>query len=760
MEPLDALEASLAEVTGSPITPESLARHVRFRRAAAKFVAGLSKRDARGPAVARVTDLAKRLLAAPAIYDRAIDTEDAHWLETASDGKWPALLGAMLLAPAWQWPKAPLFGAVPDWLWADYAAWIFTPPRQCHQTGDADRYAAHVARHLDELNRWLKRNPGSPVVRAAAGAYVRVSSVIPMRCAEGDRRRAQALRGEFLARFHAGGLAAPVIAPTPRIGRRLRVGFVDTRFGPGADLRAVRPAFAQLDPRSFETLAFSLAQDEDEFARRSERSVPTVEVLPPGLTEQVAELRSRLLDVVVYGGDVASRLGDITRLASQRVAPLQVVNDRSGLTSGLPEIELYVMGDRPDAAEVSAEFTERLGLLRGPAHSFVLPAAGEPAGGENPRVALGLPAGVTLFSAVVTATGVPVETLEKWARVLARCPESRLLIARIADELEPDAAAGVASFCAAMDGQLATHGVDAERVSVFPVPTGAIDEVRTLLRIADIYLDSSDGSETTWLAEALVQGRPAVVTGSGRQARRAATAGMAAALDLSGLIAPDAESFVLLAAKLAADAPARQNAVTAIKAAVGAGPGFLDELAASDAFGALLETAFDELAALGLAAFRTQREPLRCFAPEEVAGSVAAGEAALAAGDHESASTEAALALRADPLNSAARILRGRALLAEGEAARAVTYLLAAVERRHDDAELWFTLATALRQNQQAAAAIQALEASLRLDRTRVDAWLLLLDMAGSANAADLVRDAREALQQIAPDDPRVLALG
>jgi predicted O-linked N-acetylglucosamine transferase (SPINDLY family) len=99
------------------------------------------------------------------------------------------------------------------------------------------------------------------------------------------------------------------------------------------------------------------------------------------------------------------------------------------------------------------------------------------------------------------------------------------------------------------------------------------------------------------------------------------------------LVAPDGDDFVALAAQLAAE-PGRRAAIAGrIRDAMQAGPGFLDPLAASDALGALLETAFDELAALGIGSFRAQCEPLRYFAPDDVVESIAAGEAALASGD-------------------------------------------------------------------------------------------------------------------------------
>jgi predicted O-linked N-acetylglucosamine transferase (SPINDLY family) len=333
------------------------------------------------------------------------------------------------------------------------------------------------------------------------------------------------------------------------------------------------------------------------------------------------------------------------------------------------------------------------------------------------------------------------------------------LLVRETDESDSNAAAGLTALGHEIGRVFAAHNVATDRVAIFPLPAGAREDLRTLLGIADIHLDGIGGADPIWAAEALALGRPVVALAGEDLAQSRGTAGLLASLGLEELVAADEVAYEALAAQLAGNLERREAVGARIQTAMESAPGVLDRLAASDGFGALIETAFDELAALGLEQFRAQREPLRCFAPEDVAETVAAGEAALAAGEIEAAAAEASLALRADPRHPGARSLRGRVLLAEGEPARAVVYLLAAVEQRSDDAALWFALAGALRQNQQGAEAVQALETSLRLDRTQVEAWLMLLDIAESGGAVEIAAEARHVLREIAPDDPRVAVL-
>jgi tetratricopeptide (TPR) repeat protein len=172
-----------------------------------------------------------------------------------------------------------------------------------------------------------------------------------------------------------------------------------------------------------------------------------------------------------------------------------------------------------------------------------------------------------------------------------------------------------------------------------------------------------------------------------------------------------------------------------------------------------MESAFDELSSLGRAEFRRQDEPVRCFSVGDPTDPVEAGLAAHARGDVESAAMEASLALRSAPADTRVRHLQGLVLHAQGNPSRAVDYLLAAVQRPEATAAIWYSLALALRDNGQVGEAIQVLETCIRMDHRNVEALLTLLELAEAAGATEIARDVLECLQQVAPEDPRVVAM-
>ena len=666
------------------------------------------------------------------------------------------LLAAMLLAPAWELPAAPRSSRVPDWLWGEYTAWLFAPPRDFISADSAARLAALRLPHLEDLHQWTVRNPGSTTVRAALEAYATVPPT--WRGAGAVSQRAANLRGQILARFYAAGQDRwfePLIRP--RDGRQLRVGFVARDFGSGPDVFAALACLEKLDTTGFEVFIFAFAEPDTPEARHCATFAKGLFRLPDDSEDQVKQLRDAQLDVIFFGGDVTERTDALRRLAARRIAPLQVVQDRTGLTTGLPTIDLVISGNRPITTEVVAGFAERLGLTRGPVHAFSFPPINPANDPAEIRAEFGWLDGQVVFASVVTLGACNEATGLLWADVLGKSPEARLAVV-LTDANEHDGL-GAARFGRAVETVFAKAGVDTARVSLFPVATGQSGSVRAILGAADLFVAAQSGTDSVWVAAALALGVPVLALCEGVAQDLGAAAGMLESLGLTELIADTEESLGLTATALARDAGARDALRTRLQTAIEGGPLFLDTLAASDGLGALLETAFDELAALGRSAFRAEREPVLCYSADDSEEAVTAGLAAHAAGNTSTAAFEANAALRAAPANPRARRLRAEILLSEGRVARATDYLLAALPHFANDSGFWFLLAQALRCNGQSPQALQALESCLRIDGRHVDAWLLLAELADSVGASDFALEARQTLREISPDDYRVMAL-
>jgi len=688
-----------------------------LRRRLAAAVAVAPKETGREAVLATVRPWLKRW-AESGSGDRPVAAADLAAADAYVARDWRGLLAAMLLVPAWQWPAAPRLGDVPAWTWADFTRYVFYPVQGFCLAGDAQRHAAHHLRRLEELTALVGAGRHGPETAAAVGAYLNHSSCIPLYFSEGSLRRHYELRGRLLTL--ALGAGQPVKLPArPRAGRRLRVGFINRHFGPQTETYTTLPMFEQLDPARFEVLLFTHSSNGTPLELHARNSAAAFKVLPEGLAAQVAELRAAELDVAVFGTNVTAVVNEVTQLAVHRVAPLQVVNNSSCTTTGLPEIDLYVSGTLTESAAAPAHFSERLGLLPGPAHAFNYTADQQSPATAWTRAALGIPDDALLFVSAANYFKVIPEMRTAWARLLAAVPGSRLLL----HPFNPNwsSAYPVRRFCAEFDAVLAAHGVETDRLIVSTAKLPSRTDVRELLRVGDVYLDTFPFGGVNSLIDPLETGMP-VVAWEGETFRSRMGAALLRTLGLDELVAADGEAYHALAVRLAADDSWRASLRRKIGERMARLPVFLDPLAASDAFGALLEKAHDEICANGLAAFRRAPGPLT--GPEVAA--------------------------------PALRQAHGRHLMALGQSDRAAVYFLTAIQHDERNASLWHDLAVALQSSGRKNDSVSALQTCLSLDGRHVEGWTLLGELALAANHHDLLAEAVGMARKLAPGDDRV----
>lgn len=739
-----------------PAVPTLWRQLIVARRTAAQAIARLPRQARDSSAVADARQLVREI-SASGILDTPLGAGDSLLVaELASQG-WPGLLAAMTLTPAWQWAEAPALQAVPDWLWGDYTAWLFTAPQGFTAAGQSERFAAHYLHRAQELLTWVKRNRGSAAVRTAVGTFVAASSSIPLYFSTTNLRPHAMVRGQLLTAAHATA-AQQELPPLPysRTGRRLRVGFVNRHFGAQTETYTTLPTFEHLDRDRFEVTLYALHANPGPLEDHCRARVADFQVLPAELTEQIAVLQAAALDIVVFGTNVTAVVNEVARLALHRFAPLQVVNNSSCITSGLPEVDLYVSGALTEAPGAELHFSERLGLLPGAAHAFNYQADAAAPTVTPTRAELGLPADAVVFATAANYFKIVPEMQQTWARLLAAVPGSYLLV----HPFNPNWSSQypIARFCSECDRALAAQGVDPARLIVSTNRFPSRTDVKELLRVGDIYLDTFPFGGVNSLVDPLEIGLPVVVW-EGDTFRSRMGAALLRELQVTGLTATTGDQYVAIAARLAADPEARQTAADNLTAAMKATPLFLDPLAASDAFGSLLETAYDELCATGAEAFRKTSTPLRTPGPANIAAAIADGQRALSIGLTDAAAAGARRILGVAPAHPEARTLLGRALLEKNETAAAVEYLLGAVQHRPEDASLWFDLSRALRLRGQLPQAIEALQVAIERDPQRLDAWLMLVEVADRMGAKDLVRDAFDIARQLGPEDPRVVSL-
>jgi protein O-GlcNAc transferase len=710
-----------------------------FRRTVAAAIAALPVAVKNGAEV-EAADQLLNLFYKSGAGDHVPSAEDLALGVNYAKKNWPGLLAAMVLLPAWEWPDAPKYDDVPSWMWPAFTAYAFHTPQAFSAIGQAEKYAAHYLRRLEELSRAASIARGSAAVKASIDVYVSRSNCIPLYFSSGSLRRHFELRAKLFA------LALNVprqeeIAPLPRDGRKLRIGFLNRHYGQQTETYTTLPMFEHLDPDRFDTVLFThhltSSAVEDYCRQRSAE----FHLLPNDVDSQVQMIRSSCVDVLVFGTNITAVPNEVSRLALYRLAPLQVVNNSSCVTSGMPEMDLYVSGTLTETPDAEKNFSERLGLIPGPTHAFQYEVdRAEPTTAWT-REMLGLPEDALVFVSAANFFKIVPEMQHAWAKLLKAVPGSRLLV----HPFNPNWSSKypIKRFCADFDRVMAEHGITGDRLLVSTEKFASRSDVKELLSVGDVYLDSFPFGGVNSLVDPLELGIP-VIAWEGETFRARMGGALLRALGLEELVAADEQSYIATAAKLATDSNHRTAIAEKIRASMERSPIFLDTLAHSDACGDLLEAAYDQLFILGRQAFRKEHAPL--VAAEIIPAVMAGGPVA-----------DARLGMRTQPADPVARRAVGNALLASEQPARAVQYFLAAVQHDERNGALWFELSGALRRNGQKNQALEALEASLRVDESNVEAWLVFAGLARECGQLDLAKEAAEIARKLAPEDARVL---
>jgi CRISPR-associated protein Csy1 len=357
-----------------------------------------------------------------------------------------------------------------------------------------------------------------------------------------------------------GALAAGVLAagapewlrprpPRVRTGSRVRVGFVATFFRDATIGRYFEHWVRDLPRADFEVFVYHLLPGVDALAQRLARDVEHFRHLPWWRPSQLApRVRADALDVLVY-----PELGMGTvpfALASLRLAPLQCAGWGHPVTTGLPNIDVFLSSAVMEPPDAQDHYSERLVTLPGIGTRYAAPAV--PAGGT--RAELGLPDGMPLLLCPQSLFKIHPDNDALFAAVLEAVPEACLVWFEGRDP----------ALTAAFRRRLEKAGVAAERTCA--LPQCGHDDFLRINAACDVMLDTLRWSGGNTSLDALACGLPPV-TLPGRFMRGRQSAGMLELMDLRELIATDTAHYVRIAARLVQDGGWRDEIVARIRAA-------------------------------------------------------------------------------------------------------------------------------------------------------------------------------------------------
>lgn len=423
----------------------------------------------------------------------------------------------------------------PDFVEARWAIAMSQLPRVAADAGEARRCRDDFARELGELDEWFDARRGAQGHRAVGN-----QQPFALAYQEEDNRELLRRYGALCARlmqawFDARGLAAPA-RRTP--GKRLRIGVASQYFYDHSVWNAlVRGWFEHLDPTRFELHAFHLGAQEDAETIRCRRRAARFHAGGRGLPAWVDTILESRLDALLYpdiGMDPMS-----AKLASLRLAPLQLASWGHPETTGLPTIDAYfsAQGMEPEGAQ--AHYTEQLVALPNLGCSFprsaVVPA---PPQGEEPDPLFVCPG--TPFKYATQHDGVYAAI----ARRLGRCRFAFFVHQGRGDLAE--------RLVQRMRGAFYDAGLRAEDFITF-LPWLDRPSFYGLMQRADVLLDTIGFSGFNTAMQAVECALP-IVTREGRFLRGRFASGILRRIGLQELVAGSDQQYVEIAVRLARDA--------------------------------------------------------------------------------------------------------------------------------------------------------------------------------------------------------------
>ncbi len=304
----------------------------------------------------------------------------------------------------------------------------------------------------------------------------------------------------------------------------------------------LRGLLTHIDRQKFAITVYHLGRTEDEetiFARSAVDSWRDVHSISDfdGWLRAIEEDRP---DVIFYP---EIGMDDMTvRLATRRLAPLQVASWGHPITTGLPTMDLFLSGELIEPADADTHYRERLVKLPATG-SCMMPLKIVPEELGEIEALLATRSGIRFVIAQMPSKFDPSDDA-LYASIAASVIDSIFIVMRATNQ--PFASDRV---FARLSDTFRKQGLDPEK-HLLMIPWLPERKFYALLEVCDVYLDcpSFSGYTTAW--KAVNCGIP-LVTLEGKHMRQRLAAGLLRQIDQTDTIATDRRSYVDIAVSLA-----------------------------------------------------------------------------------------------------------------------------------------------------------------------------------------------------------------
>ena len=739
--------STLDELRAQPGDAELRRKAASAALAAADLVSALKKNQKASECLRSALDLAA-LFARSELHEGAPDPECVQQANKLTEGHWPDVIAAMILAPARSLTRIPSIETLPYELWPEYTRYLLAPLQPDAGSAEIAGYKRTVLYAIRTLAELYKINRGSAAVSSAIEVLQNNSDFEILQLSTEDLREIINLRFSLYEKSLNLG-ASNEQRPITCRSSPIRLGVCLPRLSDSPEVWSLLSLVKHLHPSrihaEYYVEEYTYGPTEDA-VRHTGASIHILDSSCPEST-----VRAAALDVALISVNPICRIGPMHRLGIARYAPLQVGYNVNSMPTGLPAIDMLISTD----GETCDTTAERFGLLplAGILPSFSLGSYDRASDFPLPdRKSLGFSERAKIIICCAHYRTVSAEMIGIWTKVLSRDPDACLLIHLFNNQQQEEKS--LLAMADRIDRRLQLSGISSNRISIFcPAIPSAFDWAR-FVALGDIYLDSHPISCTMGVAAAIMAKIP-VITWSGEEMYQHKGALILAAQGLDEYIVRDVAESIGLTIRLLSNETERNTIKELLNSNIAKRSMTDDSLAASDSFSALVELALNELNDAGYQRFRVAGHPLSTSKQIDYKTSLTNIKQLVQNNLLQEAVAALQVILGASPYNQDARLALAEAATAAGDHTRAAIYYRALSNAFPDNPRiltaLGFSCAYASKENE----ALKHLERSIRLDANQPSAWHYYAKAAIRAGKDELAREILSVLKTIAPDDNR-----
>jgi FkbM family methyltransferase len=481
--------------------------------------------------------------------------------------------------------------AIPNWFVNDYLKFMFAAPMLFQEIGEADNYCRYVQGWVSYLHGNIFKHQNSKVWQDIAWFFTQSANFIPLYFNSKNLKDIYTKRADIIeyAMKNRGAAIDCIFPARPANRQKIRLGILTKHFGAMTETFATLPAFEHLNREQFEIILYAINLDGNKLEQYCQSRADRLVKLSNDLPSQVQTIRADDLDILLIATNITAVTHPISLLALHRLARVQTTCFNSPITTGMRHIDYYIAGKlmepTPDGQE---HYREQLATIEGPGCCFSYTLEPYTPSIKLTRNSIGISEESVVFVSTANLYKLVPELRETWAKIMAAVPNSVLFLMPFGPSWTNHYPSG--AFVNNMKAVFAKYGVDSKRLRVLnSLPNRA--DVKEVLKLADVYLDSYPYAGTTSLVDPLEVGLPTVVR-DGDTLRSRMGAAVVRSLLMPDLITNSEASYIQLAVTLATNPQLRQRYRQEIQQKMQANPACFDSVSYSGAIAQLFQQLF------------------------------------------------------------------------------------------------------------------------------------------------------------------------